>query len=69
MALLDSIFDKNPNPYQYDTKKYDKSFFESCNFWEVPGADSRVEAPSNQSGVDNSNSYMTNKRPIEPNFE
>lgn len=42
MALLDSIFDKEKNISQYDSKKYDKSFFESCNFWEVPG-ESKVE--------------------------
>ena len=39
MQLLDSIFEKEgPSPAQYESKKYDKSFFESNKFWEVPSA-------------------------------
>jgi len=42
MEFLDSIFDKNdknstvPQKEEFQSKKYDKSFFESNKFWEVP---------------------------------
>lgn len=59
MELLDSIFDKSPSPNNFETKKYDKSFFESSNFWEVP---SITESKSPQEKV----SYNTNIR-TQPN--
>lgn len=34
LQVLDSIFENHPTN-EYETKKYDKAFFESCNFWEV----------------------------------
>jgi hypothetical protein len=43
IEFLDSIFDKNdkggsslPQKEEFQSKKYDKSFFESNKFWEVP---------------------------------
>lgn len=36
MDVLDSIFKNQPAPSEYETKKYDKAFFESCNFWKAP---------------------------------
>lgn len=35
LQVLDSIFENHPSS-EYESKKYDKAFFESCNFWEVP---------------------------------
>lgn len=40
--MLDSIF-KNQPPEQ-EAKKYDKAFFESCNFWEMPTDDPQTNS-------------------------
>ena len=46
LKVLDEIFESKPGiqSNQYNSRKYDQSFFESKNFWDVPGSNNNIES-------------------------
>lgn len=56
--MLDSIFKTQP-PEQ--TKKYDKSFFESCNFWGAPTEEPQIKSKNSPTSSKGKPSPEANK--------